>query len=241
MQFSDTINKNGLIQVCESLCRLGDGGISNNATLLKQFVNYINIAVGEVRSAMLQVDHTWKSDDYNYTNYPDAPISFVADQSDYELPVAATGNNLATLLRVSGVYILSGNERVYLRPMTNDEPRSSNNGSPTAFRFHGKSIWFDCEPDSTFVTNYTRFYVEFQRLDEPFASTDTTQQPGFIGTYHHLLGFRASALYMIAPEPQTAQLFNSEFLRGVENLKASVSSMNNTESAQFTSEPISFR
>ena len=248
MQFSDTSNKNGVLQVCESLAGLGDGGITGNTLLLKNFVNYVNIAVAEVRDATMEVDASWKADDYNYTNISHAPITLVAGQRDYEMPVAATGNNVATLLRVNGIYILSGGERVYLRAMESNESPSTTNGAPTAFYFDGKSIFFECPPDATFVSTYTSFYVDYARLDDPFVSTDTTQQPGFLGTYHHILAFRAVSLYELKPNPQYALLLSSgdmerpgQFEAGLKRLKAAVSRMNGARETNVTSEAINHR
>lgn len=208
--FLNTTDKNGLINICESLCYMGDGGISNSSTLLKQFTNYANIAIAEIRQNILKVDRSWKADDYNYTNVPDAPISFVVSQFDYELPVAATGNNLATLLRVNYVYYILGTERIHLTPMTSrDQLNATATGTPTAYYFDGKSIWFDIAPDASFITSVATFHVDYSRLDDPFVSTDTTQQPGFIGSYHHLVAYKASALYLLGINPALSRVYSS--------------------------------
>lgn len=232
--FLNTTDKNGLINICESLGGYGDGGISNNTTLLKQFTNYINIAIGEVRHHLLKVDRNWKADDYNYTNYPDAPITLVASQFDYELPVAATGNNLATLLRVNHVYYVQGAERIYLDPMDRREQyNATTTGTPTAYYFDGKSIWFDVAPNAAFITSVSTFHVDFSRLDDPFVSGDTTQQPGFLGTYHHILSYKAVSLGKLKEDPPFALRLSSGdmkrpgmFESGIEELQSGHSRMN---------------
>ena len=239
--FNKTSDKSGLIQLCETFAVLGDTGISGNATLLSQFTNYINIAVGDVRSAMMRVDRTWKSDDYNYTDYPDAPITLVLSQADYTLPVSATGLNAATLLRVNGVYFILNGVRIYLRKMDNDESRYATNGIPTAYKLQGKSIFLDYQASSDALTLYTNLHIEFQRLDDPFVSGDTTQQPGFQANYHHILAFRACALYFRGFDQAKSQGFQVDFEKGLANLTIDTAKMDDGLEQNMTSERISFR
>lgn len=237
MQYNDPISGGtgaGILQVCESLCFLGNTGITANSTLKSQFTNYINIAIGEVRHHLLKVDRTWKADDYNYTNYPDAPVSFVASQFDYELPVSATGLNLATLLRVNYVYYILGTERIHLTPVTSrDQLNASATGTPSAYYFDGKSIWFDVAPDSAFIASVATFHVDFSRLDDPFVTGDTTQQPGFMGTYHHLIAYKASALYLLGSNVALSRTYSSGdmdrpamFEAGIKELQSAYTRMN---------------
>lgn len=241
--FSNTSTKAGILQICESLCFLGDGGITNDSTLLAYFTNYVNIAIGEVRHHILKVDRSWKADDYNYTNVPEAAITLVASQFDYELPVAASGNNLSTLLRVNHVYYISGTERIYLDTIDRRaQGNATTTGTPTAYYFDGKSIWLDIAPNASFISNVaTTIRVDFSRLDDPFVTTDTTQQPGFIGTYHHLVAYKASALYLLGKQPDLAQRYSSGdmkrpgmFEAGIEELKEAHLRMNGDRRARMT-------
>lgn len=240
--FLNTSDKNGLINICESVGGYGDGGISGDTTLLKQFTNYINIAIAEVRSQLLKVDGGWKPDDYNYTDISDAPITLVASQFDYELPVAATGNNLATLLRVNHVYYVSGSQRVYLDPMDRREQYNSTiTGVPTAYYFDGKSIVFDVAPNADFIASVSTFHVDFSRLDDPFVSTDTTQQAGFIGSYHHILSYKAVALDKLRTDTAFSLRLSSGdmdrpamFESGIKELQSAYSRMNGDRRAKVT-------
>lgn len=241
-QINDTTNKSGIIQICESLGGYGDTGISGNPTLLKQFVNYANIAVAEVRHHLLKVDRSWKADDYNYTNVPDAPISFVAGQFDYELPVAATGNNLATLLRVNHVYYVLGTQKIYLDVMDRrDQNNATATGTPTAYYLDGKSIWFDVAPDAAFIASVATFHVDFSRLDDPFVSGDTSQQPGFLGTYHHIIAYKMVSLDKMKPEPAFALRLSSGnmdspglFESGIKELQIGQARFNGDRRPRFT-------
>lgn len=197
MIYTDTTNKNGLLQLCEQLCSIGDGGISGDATLKAMFTNYLNMAQSQAVAAILQVDKNHNYDDYNYTDLPDAPITLVANQQDYTLPVASVGANLSTLVRVKGVYFLLNNIRTYLPYMRQDEALYSVAGEPYSYRLNGKSLFFNIPPNAATVTKYGTFHVEFQRIQDKFTTSDTTQEPGLIEIYHPALAVKASAIYML--------------------------------------------
>lgn len=243
MKFSDTTNKNGIIQLCEALSRLGDAGISGDATLLKQFTGYVNQAYWEVFMAQMSVDSRWKADDFNYTDYPEAPIDLVDEQRDYTLPVASTGANMATLLRVNRVWVLDKqSNRIELQPLDpEDDEFHENSAFPRKYRLHGKSIRLDPKPSTTSVTLTGGLIIQFQRTPDAFLSTDTTQEPGFMGTYHDLLALKASAWYLLPIKPDLAQLYEERFLRRLELFKKDVAKSDDNGTVQFVPEMISHR
>lgn len=224
MKFSDTTNKNGIIQLSESLCSLGDAGISSDAVLLKQFTNYVNMAYWEIFMASLSVDSNWKTDDFNYTDYPEAPITMVNSQSDYTLPVATTGENVATLLRVNKVWVLDtqGHRLDVEFDPDQDIQNFGVTGIPTEYRLHGKSIYLVPAPVSTAVTLASGLIIQFQRTPDAFTSADTTQEPGFMGTYHDLLALKASAWYLLPVNPNLATQYEQRFLSRLELFKRDV-------------------
>lgn len=241
MNYSDTTNKTGIIQRNEMLCSMGDGAISGDATLLKQFTGLNNESYYEVWMAEMSVNYKARADDYNYTDLPDAPIALVAGQADYTLPVAVASANVATFLRLNGLYYKMGNERIYLRPMQSNETRSDTQGTPTAYQLNGKSFIFDRPVSSDFVSRVTYIHAEFQRVPDAFLSVDTTQQPGFMETYHDLIPLRSSAKYLMPIDMNTATAYNNEFLRRLELFKRDVAKLDDSYDSSFTSEPIKFR
>ena len=241
MEYSNTTTKAGIIQREEALCLLGDAGISANTTLIRQFTAFNNAAYHEIWMAQMSVDKTWKSDDFNYTDLPDAPITLVALQSDYTLPVAVSGGNVASFLRLNGVYHTKNGFRTYLRPMENNETLLADDGVPTSYRVQGKSLFLNVQPSSDFVTDVTNLHVEFQRVPDAFLYDDTTQQPGFLETYHDLIPLKASSLYLLPINPNLAQLYEQRFLTRLELFKRDVSNLDDAQERNFTSEYISFR
>jgi len=85
LPFSDTTNKNGLIQRCETYTGLGDGGISGNAVLLKQFTALLNSATYKAITMIFDSQDDWDFDDNSITTtYPIVTRALVAGQRDYK-------------------------------------------------------------------------------------------------------------------------------------------------------------
>ena len=230
MQFNDTAaTKSGMMQLCESLTNLGvgvgagtEGGITGDATLKAIFTNYLNVSYREVWAAIMSVDKHWKADDFNRTDYPESPLDMVDSQRDYQLPVAASGDNIATLLRVNRVWVLDsdGTTRHELTKMSDDKNfDTTNTGIPTQYRLHGQSIYLDPRPKTGSLTLTDGLIILYQRTPDAFTTSDTTQQPGFMETYHDLLPLKASAIYLLPSKPELSVLYEQRFYARLELLK----------------------
>jgi len=198
MIFSSTTDKNGAIQFIESLCKLGDGGITNDTTLFKQITSYYNQSAKKVASALMRVDKNWKIDDSNYTDFPIASINLVLNQRDYTLPASASGGNYATLYRINKIKImdLQGNYQE-IKPFYEGEVEETTNGFPTSYRLVGGSIRFNYLPSSTFVTLTAGLQIEFQRAWDEFTTADTTQQLPFQDSWHQAVCYDTSSTYLL--------------------------------------------
>src|SRR5436190_2831944 len=87
--FSDTSNKSGLIQDCETLLGFDDAAISGNTTLLKKFTVLLNLARRKAELLILaNRNPLWNWDDPNYPDLPRATRDLVIGQRDYVLPTA---------------------------------------------------------------------------------------------------------------------------------------------------------
>ena len=225
--FSDTtLATIGLIQRCESLCSIGNGGISGDSVLLKQFTGYINSAYDKMVMAEMSVDKNRKYDDYNYSDLNDAPITMVLSQADYSIPVAVTSANVATFLRLKGVYFIANGVRTYLTPMSGTDTLTTTAGEPTKYQLNGKSIVFQCPLNAATLTKYgSVFHVEFQRVPDAFLSTDTTQQAGILGTYHELIAVEASSMYLKPIDMGQSQSLHNDFLMELENIKSDLANI----------------
>ena len=70
MQFSDTTNKNGIIQQIEFRTNLGDTGISGDATLLKQFTGQINDAYMKAVGIIIAADGIFCCCSFRFVQLP---------------------------------------------------------------------------------------------------------------------------------------------------------------------------
>lgn len=208
MVFSDTTNKNGCIQFIESLCRLGDGGITNDSTLFKQITSYFNQADKKVSIALLRSDRYWKFDDSKYTDFPIATINLVASQRDYTLPASTSGGNASTLWRVNKIEILKDGEYKTIDLMEIGEDELDSTGTPTAYNLMGNSIRFKELPIAN-ITNGVR--VTFQRSTVGFTTASTTQQPGYIDAYHDLPCYDTASTYLLPIDRQLALDYRAIF------------------------------
>lgn len=237
MQFNNVTDKNGIIQRIELLCSIGDGGISGDSTLLKQVTGLVNESYFEIWMAQMSVDNNAKSDDFNYTDYPDAPITMVLNQADYTLPVAVVGGNVASFLRLNGVYFKVNGQRQYLSPMDGDDVLTSVASEPIKYTVDGKSIIFQCPLSQGTLTKYgSTFYVKFQRVPDAFTSADTTQQPGFLETYHDLIPLRASAKYMLPIDANLSARLDQQFYTRLQFFKRDIANMDDASPRAITTE-----
>lgn len=208
MQYSNTTDKNGCIQYIESLCKLGDGGITGDTTLFKQITSYFNQADKKVSMALLRVDKNWKFDDVNYTDFPIATIDLVASQRDYTLPAATSGGNASTLWKIEKVEVLQTNgEYKEIRLMVDGEEESTSVTTPTAYNIIGGSIRFKELP----LVSTGGLRITFQRSGVAFTTASTTQQPGYMDAYHDLPCYDAAASYLLPFNADLATRYSNIF------------------------------
>jgi hypothetical protein len=212
MVFSDTTNKNGIVQFTEALCKLGDTGISADSVLFAQITGYINQAYKKVASAILRVDRNWRWDDTNYTDFSIASITLVNNQRDYTLPASASGGNASTLYKINQVRIKDASGDLNKIELADTITETTDTGMPTKYRLLNGSIRLEPIPITGSVTMAAGLEITFQRAMDAFTTSDTTQQPGFMDMYHELLAYDASASYLMPINPQLAitytQIFN---------------------------------
>src|SRR3989344_5005180 len=145
MQYSSTSDNNGIIQNIESLCNLGDAGITGNTNLFLKVTGFINNAYNKVAIAMLQADKKWRWDDFNYTDLPRGTTTLVNGQRDYTLPAATSGGNAATLLGLQKIAVLDTGSQERVLKLTNKSEADlnnqySNSGLPRFYKLVGNSI-----------------------------------------------------------------------------------------------------
>lgn len=223
MVFSDTTNKNGLIQGCEDLCGFSDAGITGVAYNFARFTAYLNQAYGLVINWIFKVDGQWHFDDSNYTDFPISTTTLVADQRDYTLP--------ATLLNIRQVEVLDidGKYRTLELLAENDERRKSDNqqedaGKPTHYYLQGNSVFIYPKTNSTFSTLTAGLRLTYDRYVDYFTVADTTQAPGFCNHLHQILYKLACLDYLNKNDMDRYNRTYNEIYAPVTGLKAQLES-----------------
>jgi hypothetical protein len=242
MVFSDTTNKNGIVQFTESLCKLGDGGITNDAVLFKQITSYINQAYNKVCVALLRVDKNWKFDDSNYTDFPIATIALVLGQRDYTLPAAVSGGNASTLYKINRIRVKNSAgifEDIPLMDSDDVETLDTITSFPSAYRLIGNSIRF--KELLANVTTTGGLEITFQRSQDDFTVADTTQQPGFMNAYHDLLAYDSAASYLLPINQQLAINYMTIFKDRLSELQGDYSNRNDDNPTAFSAQITDFR
>jgi hypothetical protein len=195
MTFSDTTNKSGIIQCIERLTNMGDAWISGTAARLAEFTNYVNEENAKVWHLIFMSALGWDYDDSNQTDLPIANGDFTDGTGVYALPTTA--------LTVSRIEIADSSGDYYRgRPLTEIEVDTpfpefwDADGIPLYYKLKGQTIEFYPAPDYTTTSN-TGFKVYFDRGSVDFATTDTTQTPGFASPYHEILPIKAAKKWLM--------------------------------------------
>lgn len=207
MKFNDTTNLTGIIQACEDYTGLGNGGISGNATLLKQFTRYINTRYRQIRHWIFETQNAWIFDDGNATNLPEATADLVSAQARYALPDEALEIQKVEAKNSAGDWVVL--EPIVLQDFSQGvDEFLSTDGTPKYYRLEGETI--ELFP----ATNYSStggLKLYFNRDIVEFSSSDTTKEPGFASPYHNALAVGGSLEWMEmkrADQPSTAILRN---------------------------------
>jgi hypothetical protein len=234
LKFSDTTNKDGCIQYIESLCKLGDGGITNDTTLFKQITSYFNQADKKVSIALLRSDRRWKWDDSNYTDFPIATIDLVTTQRDYTLPASTSGGNASTLWRVNLVEIMDSAGVYHKIELMTDELETTDTGAPTKYKLMGNSIRLSPIPVTGTVTLTAGLRITFQRSGVAFTTASTTEQPGYMDAYHDLPCYDTASTYLMPINTQLAITYSQIFNERLKMLQADRALMNDDVKRQLT-------
>ncbi len=254
MVFSDTTNKNGIIQTCELLLDLGDAGITGNTVLFKQFTNLINNdAYDDVIAEILKNEGTWLWDDFNEGNskLPVATQNLTttagSEVSNYALPTGASNSGSASsdassflrLVKVqvkdaAGYYqnLLPIDEGAFNQPL---ETVFFNPGFPRYYDQVGTSLILYPAPLAASVTATNGLKVTFQRDKVDFTTADTTKQPGFPSIYHYLLPLITSETWAGIKGMRQLPFLNAKKAKFYQNLGWGIANRNKDLKQNITS------
>lgn len=211
MQFSDTTNKNGIIQTIEYLCGMADGQISGDSTELKRFTGRINAAFDLITPLLLSASTALKFDDLNHSDFPVGTTNLVSGQADYTF---SEDDNSLDILRIIAVKILTSSSATQYtdleiidgsdaKALDAISPNSLDTGVPSSAYIKGNSVFLNPKPNFS-ATNGIKIF--FEREVSYFASTDTTKEPGIPKPYHELLALHPAHEWVTLFKPEATTM-----------------------------------
>lgn len=212
--FSDTTNKNGIIQHLERTLGFNDGDISGNTTRLAQFTSDVNLALDSAFTIIFKAGGTWNFDDSNHTDYPIVTTNLVASQQDYSFTSDSNSNLILEIQKVMAK--TSTGDYQTLTPADQQELGTdqdsyslSTEGNPTHYDKTANGIFLRPIP-STNVTNGLKVYIN--REASYFTVSDTTKKPGIAGIFHKYLVIHAADNYSLINNLKNRQSLQEEKL-----------------------------
>jgi len=191
IQFNDTTNLSGLVQLFEEEIGANPGDVSGNPTRLKKFTARANSALDRYFQIAIQASGTWQLDDSNHTDYPFIETDLIANQRDYSFTSDGSGNIVLDIYKVmvkdeQGVYY-----EIYPVDQQSDEymdgfwSEQNQTGQPMRYDKTANGIFLDVLPNYNWrIADEGEKGVKIfiNRESSYFVSTDTTKKAGY--PYH---------------------------------------------------------
>lgn len=194
IQFSDTTNYKGLVQIAEKEIGASRGHISGDSDRLKEFTADVNIAWDYYVYLALKASGTWQWDDSNQTDYPIVYANIVSGQQDYTFTTDGTGNLILDIFKVA--ILSSASATLYDEILPVDAQTNggatlvaddTSTGTPYQYDKTANGIFLDPTPGYN-ATNGIKVYIN--REPSYFVSTDTTKKPGCPGIHHRYFALK---------------------------------------------------
>lgn len=186
MYFNDTTTNQGLCQEVDDIC--GSNTISYPVVAKTRRANS---AMSDFVGIALSSDDRWQFDDTNFTDFPIGTTNLVSTQSDYSLDVS-----MLKILKVEckdedGVFkeLLPIDRNDVTVPL---DVTFDTDGTPVYYDKFASSPMVYPAPDYNSVGGLRVWY---QRDASPFASTDTTKQPGIPSLFHKYIALKIAEPY----------------------------------------------
>lgn len=193
IQFNDTTNYKGLVQLYEKEVGFNRGDVSGNTDRLKEFTADVNVAWDDFLSIAFGPDGTWQFDDSNHTDYPFITTNLVSGQRDYTFTTDSSSNIILDIYRVmvktsstgdyQEIYPVDQNTPDYL---SNESTTSfidgrNQTGVPTRYDKIANGIQLDLIPSFDATAGLKVF---INREPSYFVYTNITKKPGVSGNLH---------------------------------------------------------
>jgi len=181
------------------------------------FTRSANVWYRDADTWIWEVTSTWEFDDSNWTTLPILTTTLVANQYDYTIPSTARKVDRAEILDSSGNYQLItpiNKEQITTAAMTEYLETA---GMPKEYDLTGRSILLYPKPSASAVTTAAGLKMYVSRDIDAFATTDTSQEPGFDNHFHPIISLGAALDFCIANGVDHKK---AEIIRELETIKA---------------------
>lgn len=237
MQFSDTTNRTGIIELIED--NTGTQSSTTSSYTLKTKTRDVNNAYANYFLIGGQTDGRWQLDDTNHTKYPIITTALTANQQDYTFTVDEQSNQILDIYRVE--ILDPTGHGVELTPI--DQFDIQGQALTEFMRDAATPLFYDKTANGIILypkpnyTNSTGLKIYYNRTPDYFVSTDTTKKPGIPDMFHEYLALRPSYQYCLRKGlPQTASLRN-DMLAVEEAIKLYYSNRSKDEVKEMSAAP----
>lgn len=218
LAYSDTTNRDGIIQRIEQELGFPNAHISGDANRLKDWTGSVNLALDKVFHTIFRADGRWQFDDGNHTTYPILTGNLVDGQRDYSF-TADSDSNL--ILDIQRVFIRTSTTQGYYEIFPTDVQSApegeissfvdglNTEGQPYHYDKTSTGIFLDPIP-SVDVSAGLKIYIS--REGSYFTTSDTTKFPGFAGLYHEYLVLEPCYRYARANSLSKQETFKRDYL-----------------------------
>jgi len=190
MQFSNTIDKTGIVEQARIMMR-----VDATQWPTSRIVNSVNNYLDTVTGYAIGNDRNFQWDDTNHSKLPIGTTNLVANESDYSFLADEQGNSILGLTRIDILDASGQYRRLTLRDMATNKQAEDEllrtAGLPTEYDKIADNIIRLTPKPIALVTAGLKFY--FQRTASYFTALDTTKNPGVAPLLHR--GFVIAAAY----------------------------------------------
>jgi hypothetical protein len=212
LQFSDTTNKDGIVQKLQQACGLVSS--STNSYPLKQITKDVNTALDNFFEIARLNAPKIKIDDTNHSSEPAYTFNLVSGTQRYTYTVDASSNQITRVDRVDVVRADGSSKRLTFlnRETITEEGIASykaDAGEPEEYYIDGEEIVLFPKPNYN-ATNGGKLFIE--RAGSYFTSTDTTKVAGIPNLFHDYLWLRASYFWCLLKDQARARNLKVELM-----------------------------
>lgn len=175
-------------------------GLDSTDTTSYAVADFIRSANSWVRKAVFlswRNSDAWEFDDSNYSTLPIATTTLVNEQADYSLPSNGLDVERVEVLDSSGNYkLLTQLDKGMVDSAMTEYYETP--GMPAYYDLVGNSLVLYPKPSASYVTVAAGLKLYLARDIDGFTTLDTSQEPGFVPTFHPYVAYGSALDYAIA-------------------------------------------